>query len=68
MNGEQRPRWYFVHAWADQNLFILIMFEGIYLLDASQIINTHTCNYFCNMTWCFVLCLVDIQRSQDHTR
>ena len=38
MNGEEKPRWYFVHAQDDLNLCILLMFERFYFsLDADQI-------------------------------
>ena len=35
MNEEQRPEWYFAHAQDDLNLR---MFEGIFSLDATNII------------------------------
>ena len=38
MNGESRPRWYFAHVQDDLNLRILRMFEGIFELEAAQMI------------------------------
>ena len=38
MNGGQRPKWYFAHTLDDLNLRILRMFEGIFSLDAVNII------------------------------
>ena len=34
--GDQRPWWYFAHVQHDQNLHILCMFKGTYLIDGTH--------------------------------
>ena len=43
MHGEQKTWWYFVHAYKNLNLRILRMLEGIFSLDAVNILSLVLC-------------------------
>ena len=53
MNGQQRPRWYFVHVQDGLKLRILHMFEGTFLFDIASLITMYF-GYFLSQAKKFV--------------